>query len=121
MDSSCVGGNVSPSDMSGSSSHTSPQPPGCQMNEHLTGETERPEALSQTHSSHDDPKILNVGSSSDTEELDDIKSGVPHRAEVKSEEQEGLSQSVSKTADDTHDPPGSIFALLINYKNKDDC
>ena len=37
MDSSCVGGNVSPSDMSGSSSHTSPQPPGCQMDDHLTG------------------------------------------------------------------------------------
>ena len=37
MDSSCVGGNVSPSDMSGSSSHTSPQPAGCQMDDHLAG------------------------------------------------------------------------------------
>ena len=37
MDSSCGGGNVSPSDMSGSSSHTSPQPPGCPMDDHLTG------------------------------------------------------------------------------------
>ena len=38
MDSSCgVGGNVSPSDMSGSSSHTSPQPAACHMEEHMTG------------------------------------------------------------------------------------
>ena len=37
MDSSCAGGNVSPSDMSGSSSHTSPQPAVCPMDDHLTG------------------------------------------------------------------------------------
>ena len=36
MDSSCAGGNVSPSDMSGSSSHTSPQPATCPMDEHMT-------------------------------------------------------------------------------------
>ena len=37
MDSSCAGGNISPSDMSGSSSHTSPQPTACSMDEHITG------------------------------------------------------------------------------------
>lgn len=35
MNSSCAGGNVSPSDMSGSSSHTSPQPAACPMDEHM--------------------------------------------------------------------------------------
>ena len=34
MDSSCTGGNVSPSDLSGSSSHTSPQPAACPIDDH---------------------------------------------------------------------------------------
>ena len=34
MDSSCAGGNVSPSDLSGSSSHTSPQPAACPIDDH---------------------------------------------------------------------------------------
>ena len=38
MDSTCVGGNISPSEMSGSSSHASPQPAACHMDDHMSGD-----------------------------------------------------------------------------------